>query len=50
MVGQARYELLRRNPKGFTDSEQREHRGRTASLDHLPVTDAKAVGDHILLA
>jgi hypothetical protein len=39
-----------RNLKRLADSQQREHRKRSAGLDHLPVSHAEAVGIHVFLA
>jgi hypothetical protein len=50
VVRQSCYELLRRDFKSLADAQQREHRHGTACLNHLPVTDTKPVGNHILLA
>jgi hypothetical protein len=50
VVGQPRDELLRLNSKGIANPQQRENRGWPSSLDHLPVTHAEPVGNHVLLA
>ncbi len=50
MVGYGRYELLHRNVKGLADSQQCENRDGAPGLHHLPMADAEAVRDHILLA
>ena len=42
--------LLERQIECFTDSQEREHGNRASGLDHLPVTEAEAIGDHVLLA
>jgi hypothetical protein len=50
VVGETGEQLLERQIEGFTDSQEREHGNRTSGLDHLPMTEAEAIGDHVLLA
>ena len=50
VLRETREELLQRQIEAFTDSQQREHGNRTSGLDHLPMTDTEAIGDHVLLA
>ncbi len=49
MLAELGEKLLRRNLKRLTDSQQREHRKRPSGLDHLPMTNAEAVGIHVFL-
>lgn len=46
---QPRYEFFRRDFKSLADAQQREHGGGAACLNHLPVAEAKPMGDHVLL-
>ena len=50
MRGQTSYNLLRRDLEGLADPKQRRHCNRATSLNHLPVTDAEAIRNHVLLA
>ncbi len=50
VLAQPAYELLQRDVEGITDPQQSEDRDRAARLHHLPVPDAEAVRDHVLLA
>ena len=50
MVGDRRHELLYRNVKCLADPQQCENSDGAPGLHHLPMADAEAVRDHILLA
>jgi hypothetical protein len=50
MMSHGGYELLDRNVEGIADPQQRKDGDRAASLHHLPVADAEAVRNHVLLA
>lgn len=50
MVRKTGEKLLQCQIERLADSEDREHGNRTSGLDHLPMTDTEATGDHVLLA
>ena len=49
IVIEAADQMLQPNIERFADPQQREHRYRAPRLNHLPVPDAKAVRNHVLL-
>jgi hypothetical protein len=49
-MGKPTYELLQWHIEGVADPQQGESRHWAASLKHLPVTDAEAIGNHVFLA
>ncbi len=49
MAGQSVYQFFRSDVEGLADSKQCEQRNRSASLDHLPMTDTEPIQNHVLL-
>lgn len=49
-MGHRPHKLLDRRVKRLADAQEREDSDGAAGLDHLPMADAEAVGNHILLA
>jgi len=47
---QPRHKLLRSNAERVADAQQREYGARPSGLDHLPVTQAETVTNHVFLA
>ena len=50
VLSQPRKKLFRLDVEGFADAQHGEERRGPSRLDHLPVTHAESVGNHVLLA
>src|ERR1035437_2275843 len=49
MMGKSLDQFLRCHLKSFADSQQSEQSNRAPGLNHLPMTDAEPIRDHVLL-